>query len=102
MKNYKFNEHARKELISITMDYREISTSLGRRFVKEFQDTLSTICQFPEIGVRTYGGAQKFHLDVFKYTIIYILLNDIIHIIAIAPQRKKPGYWKGRLKEFPK
>jgi len=101
MKKYKFTEHARKELISTAKDYREISTSLGRRFVKEFQETLSTICRFPEIGSGTYGGAQEFHLDVFKFTIVYILLNDIIYIIAVAPQRKKPGYWKSRLKDLP-
>lgn len=98
MKRYKFGEHARQELILTTKGYRAISASLSRRFVKEFQATLSTIRQFPEIGVQSYGGAQKFHLDVFKYTIVYIVLDDIVHIVAVAPQRKKPGYWKDRLR----
>ena len=32
----------------------------------------------------------------FKYTIHYDLTGDLVTVLAIAPQLRQPGYWKGR------
>ena len=32
----------------------------------------------------------------FKYTIHYDLVGDLVTVLAIAPQLRQPGYWKGR------
>jgi hypothetical protein len=32
----------------------------------------------------------------FPYSIVYLLLPEEIRVLAIAHQRRKPGYWSGR------
>ena len=32
----------------------------------------------------------------FKYTVHYDLAGTLVTVLAIAPQRREPGYWSGR------
>ena len=32
----------------------------------------------------------------FKYTVHYDLVGMLVTVLAIAPQRRQPGYWSGR------
>ena len=32
----------------------------------------------------------------FKYTVHYDLVGTLVTVLAIAPQRRRPGYWTGR------
>jgi len=32
----------------------------------------------------------------FKYTVHYDLADALVTVLAIAPQRREPGYWTGR------
>jgi plasmid stabilization system protein ParE len=32
----------------------------------------------------------------FKYTVHYDLVGTLVTVLAIAPQRRQPGYWSGR------
>jgi hypothetical protein len=34
----------------------------------------------------------------FPYYVVYLEMATHIHILAIAHDRRKPGYWKDRLK----
>jgi hypothetical protein len=34
----------------------------------------------------------------FPYHVIYLEVSDRIRILAVAHDRRKPGYWKTRLK----
>ena len=34
----------------------------------------------------------------FPYHVVYLEVNDEIRILAVAHDRRKPGYWKTRLK----
>ena len=37
----------------------------------------------------------------FPHAIYYVEIDDYIWVLAFAQQRKKPGYWKRRLKRRP-
>jgi len=44
-------------------------------------------------------GTQKYRLKQFPYKIIYIVENDQILVLAVAHDRRRPGYWQDRLND---
>jgi hypothetical protein len=38
-------------------------------------------------------------LAVFQYNIFYLDTPDEVIIVAVAPHKRKPGYWRDRLKK---
>ena len=49
-------------------------------------------------GVLIGKRSRKVALDPYRYGLIYFLHRDFLYIIAIAPNRKPPLYWKHRIK----
>ncbi len=39
---------------------------------------------------------RRFLLRRFPYVIIYEIVSDEIHILAVAHTKRRPGYWKNR------
>ena len=42
--------------------------------------------------------SRKIKLDPYRYGLIYFIYGDFLYIVAIAPNRKPPHYWKHRIK----
>ncbi len=36
-------------------------------------------------------------VERFHYDVIYIVRDDEVLVVAVAHQRRKPGYWRRRL-----
>ncbi len=43
---------------------------------------------------------RRFLLPKFPYSIVYSIEPDHIRIIAIAHNKRKPGYWPNRVKDM--
>lgn len=41
-------------------------------------------------------------LSRFPFTMIYAFNDEVIFIVAFAHNRKRPNYWKDRIKDIPK
>ena len=50
----------------------------------------------PGMGTRDSGQARKLPLSKFPYTLVYRVHDDLIEVIALSHQNRKPGYWQGR------
>jgi len=35
----------------------------------------------------------------FPYHLVYLLRDEVIHVLAVAHDHRRPGYWKGRRDE---
>ncbi len=80
-----------------TVDYydRE-SPGLGSVFIGEVEAGFARIRQHPEAAPEVAPNVRKLVLARFPYTLFYEVRDDFITILAIAPQRKRPFYWRGR------
>jgi plasmid stabilization system protein ParE len=88
---------AELELIDGALFYaREANAELGLAFIAEFERSLGVLLDYPRLGPVWRGQTRRFPLRRFPYTIIYQLKPDEIRVIALAHQRRKPGYWRGR------
>lgn len=76
---------------------------LGLEFFDAVDAAIGQILQFPRSGApvpRMPVELQVRRMAVmrFPYHVIYLETNDHIRVLAIAHDRRKPGYWKSRLR----
>ncbi len=40
--------------------------------------------------------ARRYILPRFPFSVIYRMKGELIEVVVVAHQRRKPGYWKSR------
>ncbi|MFH1288916.1 MAG: type II toxin-antitoxin system RelE/ParE family toxin [bacterium] len=98
MKNVVIHSEAELELWQAVDFYETRYTGLGLDFEKEVSRALSKIQENPERWSTKKHGARCCLLYRFPYIIYYIELQDVIWIVSIAHTRRKPYYWRSRIK----
>ena len=92
----KYHEAAQDELLN-EIGYLELQAKdLGRRFYAEVRRAERLISQFPESAPEIRPGIRKHLLLKFRYSLIYSKENDGVFVLAVAHQRRRPGYWASR------
>ncbi|MFB6372821.1 MAG: type II toxin-antitoxin system RelE/ParE family toxin, partial [Bradymonadaceae bacterium] len=69
---------------------------LGDDLVDEVERSLETLRHSPRIGTPLTGETRRFSLRRFPFHLVYTIDADVLVIVALAHQRRKPGYWKDR------
>jgi len=88
---------ARQELRESTAWYREQNTSAADRFVTEVFKTLGSIERSPAAGKWipfVAGSARRLAVAGFPYYVVFEEFADRVEILAIAHNRRRPGYWR--------
>lgn len=98
MKDYDFLEPAQIELEEEVKYFNEQQESLGYEFAKEVADTITRILKYPEAWARLSKRTRRCRTSRFPYGVIYQIRGDRILIVAIAHLRRKPFYWRDRIK----
>ncbi len=95
----RFVAEAEQDLDEAVSFYDTRRKGLGTDFASEVAAGLELILERPKawhpIGPRT----RRFRLRRFPYNLIYHILPDSILILAVAHQRRHPGYWRHRTPE---
>ena len=79
--------------------YNQKAPGLGFDFLEEIEKSLTIIEESPERW-KFYGeNIRKYNVRRFPFSIYYVYEKDEdkIIIIAVAHQKRKPGYWKERI-----
>ena len=88
---------AERELIDGARFYAEQATSeLALAFIAEVERTLERLSAHPNLGVPWRATMRRFPLRRFPYSVLYQVKGDELRVIALAHQRRRPGYWSGR------
>ena len=72
------------------------NVELGLAFLAEFERGVSAIMADPKVGAVFRGTRRRYLLRRFPYSIIYQVSAEELRVIAVAHQRRRPGYWVGR------
>ncbi len=87
---------AEDELVETAKYYERCSAGLGASFVDEIQRTFALIQTYPEAG-RVLGlGYRRLLVHRFPYSVVYRTESGAIVCVAIAHDRREPGYWRRR------
>lgn len=100
MKRYRFLEEADAEFQEHIRYYDEQVVGLGDKFIADVENIISQIREYPQSGRPVSRNLRKRALHVFKHSVLYVDAPEDIIIIAIAPHKRRPGYWRNRLKNI--
>ncbi len=97
-----FGPDASAELREAARWYEQRHTGLGARFVVEVDVAVRSAARWPHSGAPVPGVREELQLrrlrvGRFPYHVVYLLADDVIHVLAVAHDRRRPGYWASRV-----
>jgi plasmid stabilization system protein ParE len=88
---------ARQELDAALEWSKEVfGERTASRFRSRFDQLGQMLLRQPAIGTLGTGRTRKLRLGKFPYSLVYRVQGEVITVIAVAHQSRKPGYWRGR------
>jgi toxin ParE1/3/4 len=101
VKPIRVETEAKRELAAAIAWYEQRREGLGREFLAELDALLAAVARDParfppyprvdpELGVRRALPRR------FPYAVAFMDLGSVIRVIAVAHERRRPGYWMGR------
>ena len=90
---------ARLEMLEAYDWYAERNQDAADSFLQEIEHAGKTITTSSKSWPAYLHGSKRYLLKHFPFSIIYREKDGIIEILAVAHQRRRPGYWKKRATE---
>ena len=91
-------EEATAEARAARRWYAERSQAAADAFMAELDHAIAQIGEFPEAWPAHLTGTRRYMLRRFRFSAVYRRRGADIEVVAIAHHRRRPGYWKGRIK----
>jgi plasmid stabilization system protein ParE len=96
VKPVRFHDAARAELVNEVLYYASISPRLGEALAAAVEKATQLASEFPEMGTSYKYGARRVFPQKFPFSVVYVVRESEIYVLALAPFRRKPGYWRSR------
>jgi len=98
----RFEEEADDEYRAAARWYEKRQAGLGIEFLEAVDATLDQIVRFPRTGAPvprapTDLPIRRMSVDRFPYHVVYLQTESKIRGLAVAHDRRRPGYWKDRV-----
>ena len=86
---------ASEEIAEIEEYYEKKRYGLGNEFQDQLKHTFLAIRRTPDaFAYDKISETRKHALRKFPYVVHYLQEADVIEVVAVAHQRRKPGYWQ--------
>ncbi len=96
MTEVQYHPLADRELTATAVFYHSQAVGLGADFLGEARHAEQLLIEYPGAGRSLRGELRRFPLRRFPYDLIYEPRGGALWILAVAHQRRKPGYWAER------
>ena len=83
--------------------YRQHRPEAFTRFFARFRETLYRIEEGPA-SFPLYPGEPDIRRALvprYPIAIVYVVVRENVHVVAVAHGRRSEGYWRGRAKRLP-
>jgi plasmid stabilization system protein ParE len=88
---------AEAELLHEVEYYSSARAGTGVRFQAAVEAALERACRHPLGGAPSPKGTRSVLVKGFPFSIVYRPSNAELLVVAIAPHRRRPGYWLARI-----
>jgi plasmid stabilization system protein ParE len=95
-RRFSIHETAEAEINEAADFYDLEDLGLGSVFIDEVERGIESISQFPEAAQLVRGRVRKKPLVKFPYSLVYSVRPDEVRLLAVAHQKRRPFYWRGR------
>lgn len=94
---YLLHPEAESDLREAAEYYRaHAGAPIAQAFLGEFERSMTLLLEHPLLGTQWLHDKRCLFMGRFPYSIIYTLVAREIHVLAVAHQRRRPGYWRKR------
>jgi toxin ParE1/3/4 len=89
-----------RELRAARQWYEERSPGTGERLVDLVDEKIGAIAQAPMSFPpdRDDPIARRARIRKYPYTLVFMIHDEVVVLFALAHGRRKPGYWRKRLR----
>jgi plasmid stabilization system protein ParE len=94
--NVEFHPAALQEAEDAQAWYEERSLLAASAFLRELSVAVQRIGETPNRYPAAEAGTRRILLDRFPFTVYYRATPDTVSIVAVAHQKRRPGYWARR------
>ena len=96
--SYFFNPAARVEYLEHVAYYESRQPGLGARYLAAFDAPMVKECEAPHrYKVESPPNIRRYRVPGFPYNIHYRQVGADVEVLVVAPHRRRPDYWLGRL-----
>jgi len=97
--NTEFLPEADEEFREAIRYYKKEAPGVGLKFLAEVRRGVTFITENPFAAVAVGSGIRRKVLNHFPYSLLYAVESELVVIVAVAHQKRRPRYWRTRLKE---
>jgi len=90
---------AEQELLEAADRYEKQLRGLGMDFVAEVERVAGVLADFHSLGEKLDPIHRRIPLRRFPLALIYRRDGDAIRIVAVAHRRRRPRYWRSRVRD---
>lgn len=99
----RFEDEAETEYRQAGVWYESRREGLGLEFFDEIDTTIGQVLEFPRIGAPVPRlprdlPVRRVAVRRFPYHVVYLEMAEELRILAVAHDRRRPGYWRQRLR----
>jgi len=98
VRSIRYHDDARAEFLHEVQFYAVLSTRLAARFERAIRAAEIHAAESPELWPKYRHKTRRVLDRNFKFSLVYLYSDSEIVDIAVAPFRRRPGYWRARLK----
>jgi plasmid stabilization system protein ParE len=91
-----FHPRAEEEFVEEAAYYEEQVAGLGDSFISELDAATILLEDHPRIGTEFDSPFRHLPMRRFPHSLIYTIETSRIWVLAVAHQRRRPGYWRER------
>ena len=96
--SYFFNPAARIEYLEHVAYYESRQSGLGARYLAAFDAAMVKVCDAPHRNkIEFPPNIRRYRVPGFPYNILYRQVGADVEVLVVAPHRRRPDYWLGRL-----
>ena len=77
--------------------YAERDLEVAQAFMAALDRAVEVIARSPNSWPVFEAGTRRYLLKTFPYYLIYRRTVSDIEVVAVMHERRRPGYWRGRL-----
>ena len=92
----RFHPAASTEVTEARSWYRERSPLAAVGFAREIARAVRLISEAPNRYPHADHGTRRFLLPRYPFSMFYRIAGEVIEVVAVAHQRRRPNYWATR------
>ena len=99
MRSVRYHPEAQAEFLHEVEYYAAISPRLAEIYDKAVHAAEAQAAETPEAWPR-FGRKTRRVIDLtFQFSLVYLYTDTEIYVVALAPTKRKPNYWRKRLRD---